>query len=266
MDKVEMALKDTKGQQAKKATGLSYSNAESILKLLQGPDVAGLTQELKAYIAPLNSVSGPGKENTSKTELHRHAKQFVPFLVQLLKLCSASVATAPAADEGPASVKKGDEVFAAMEIALDSLDALRSFLTGSAFEIEIQRCALVRRLLAWRRHSAALAQCKKNFNSLHVHLLAPKKDSLKKVKPKDLVMCSEVRSEFFTSFIRLLISMGMGRLVWFLATSSPTTFYHLPPPHRDIIFHNEEKHRVIKGSASMQQHLNLSTLLAIFPN
>lgn len=207
-----MALKDTKGQQAKKVTGLSNTNAESILKLVQGPDVAGLTQELKAYIAPLNSVSGPGKENTSKTELHRHAKQFVPFLVQLLKLCSTCVATAPAADEGPAYVKKGDEVFAAMEIALDSLDALRSFLTGSAFEIEIQRCALVRRLLAWRRHSAALAQCKKNFNSLHVHLFAPKKDSLKLVNLEDLVMCSEVRGEFFTSFVSIVDSNGNGQI------------------------------------------------------
>lgn len=212
MDKVEMALKDTKGQQAKKVTGLSNTNAESILKLVQGPDVAGLTQELKAYIAPLNSVSGPGKENTSKTELHRHAKQFVPFLVQLLKLCSASVATAPAADEGPASVKKGDEVFAAMEIALDSLDALRSFLTGSAFEIEIQRCALVRRLLAWRRHSAALAQCKKNFNSLHGHLFAPKKDSLKKVNLEDLIICSEVRGEFFFSFVSIVDINGNGQI------------------------------------------------------
>lgn len=207
-----MALKDTKGQQAKKVTGLSNTNAESVLKLVQGPDVAGLTQELKAYIAPLNSVSGPGKENTSKTELHRHAKQFVPFLVQLLKLCSTCVATAPAADEGPASVKKGDEVFAAMEIALDSLDALRSFLTGSAFEIEIQRCALVRRLLAWRRHSAALAQCKKNFNSLHGHLFAPKKDSLKLVNLEDLVMCSEVRGEFFTSFVSIVDSNGNGQI------------------------------------------------------
>lgn len=212
MNKVEMALKDTKGQQAKKVTGLSNTNAESILKLVQGPDVAGLTQELKAYIAPLNSVSGPGKENTSKTELHRHAKQFVPFLVQLLKLCSASVATAPAADEGPASVKKGDEVFAAMEIALDSLDALRSFLTGSAFEIEIQRCALVRRLLAWRRHSAALAQCKKNFNSLHGHLFAPKKDSLKKVNLEDLIICSEVRGEFFFSFVSIVDINGNGQI------------------------------------------------------
>ena len=212
MDKVEMALKDTKGQQAKKVTGLSNTNAESVLKLVQGPDVAGLTQELKAYIAPLNSVSGPGKENTSKTELHRHAKQFVPFLVQLLKLCSASVATAPAADEGPASVKKGDEVFAAMEIALDSLDALRSFLTGSAFEIEIQRCALVRRLLAWRRHSAALAQCKKNFNSLHGHLFAPKKDSLKKVNLENLIICSEVRGEFFSSFVSIVDINGNGQI------------------------------------------------------
>lgn len=207
-----MALKETKGQQAKKATGLSSSNAESVLKFLQGPDVAGLTQELKAYIAPLNSVSGPGKENKSKTELHRHAKQFVPFLVQLLKLCSASVATAPAADEGPSFVKKGDEVFAAMEIALDSLDALRSFLTGSAFEIEIQRCALVRRLLAWRRHSAALAQCKKNFNSLHVHLLATEKDSLKKVNLEDLVMCSKVQGEFYTSFVSVVDINGNGRI------------------------------------------------------
>lgn len=172
-----MALKEAKGQ-VKKV--VAANTAESLLRQLQGLDPTGLSQQLKAYVAPLTTLAGSGKENRSKTELHKQAKQYVPFLVQLLKLCALNVATPPSRNDNVMQ-SRGDEVFAAMAVALDSLDLLRSFLTGSQFEIEIQRCALVRRLMAWQRHADALVQCKKNYNSLFSHVLALEKESAKQV-------------------------------------------------------------------------------------
>lgn len=149
--------KERKDAQGKKAPG---ENGEALLEVLLGEDVAGLSERLKVFVAPLRAV---GKEKLSPTEMHKLAKQFVPFLVRLLKLCFVNAANVPANGEAQG---RGDEVFTAVEIALDCLDSLRSFITGSPFEIEFQRCSFVRRLLAWRRHSAALVQCRKNFSSL----------------------------------------------------------------------------------------------------
>lgn len=166
--------KEGKVSQAKKVAGDSIDrsgNSEALLELLQGENVTGLCKQLKVFVAPLIAVSGGGKENTSRTELHKLAKQFVPFLVRLLKLCFVNVGKVPD-EEQAQSQSGGDEVFLAIEIALDGLDVLRSFITGSPFEIEIQRCSFVRRLLAWRRHSAALIQCRKNLSSICLNFSA----------------------------------------------------------------------------------------------
>ena len=195
-----MALKDARGSQVKvakvsqmkegrvstvkKAKGgviESSGSGEALLEILKGEDVTGLSMLLKVFLAPLNVLSGGVKENPSRSELHKLAKEFVPFLVRLLKLCFVNVANVPAAEQGK-DQSRGDEVFTAVEIALDSLDLLRSFITGSPFEIEIQRCSFVRRLLAWRRHSAALVQCRKNLRSLCLNFSAyAAKDSCKQV-------------------------------------------------------------------------------------
>lgn len=176
-------VKEGKVGQVKKVAGgvvESSGNGEALLEVLKGENVTGLSGQLKVFVAPLNDLSG-GVENMSRTELHKLAKQFVPFLARLLKLCFANVANPPAGEQGKAE-SRGDEVFTAVEIALDSLDLLRSVITGSPFEIEIQRCSFVRRLLAWRRHSAALVQCRKNFRSLCLNFAAPSgKDSCKQV-------------------------------------------------------------------------------------
>lgn len=166
--------KEGKVSQAKKVAGDSIDrsgNSEALLELLRGENVTGLCKQLKVFVAPLIAVSGGGKENTSRTELHKLAKQFVPFLVRLLKLCFVNVGKVPD-EEQAQSQSGGDEVFLAIEIALDGLDVLRSFITGSPFEIEIQRCSFVRRLLAWRRHSAALIQCRKNLSSICLNFSA----------------------------------------------------------------------------------------------
>lgn len=165
-----MALKEARGSLVKdkkvapvkkKASG---DTGEALLEFLQKEDLTGLSERLKVFVAPLRN------EKLSRTELHKLAKQFVPFLVRILKLCFVNAANVPAAEEAQG---RGDEVFKAVEIALDGLDSLRSFITGSPFEIEIQRCSFVRRLLAWRRHSEALVQCRKNFSSLCLNLGAP---------------------------------------------------------------------------------------------
>lgn len=171
-------VKERKDAQGKKATGGVIDNGEALLEVFLGEDVTGLSERLKIFVAPLRAVNGGGKEKLSRTELHKLAKQFVPFLVRILKLCFVNATNVPAGEQEKAQ-GRGDEVFTAVEIALDGLDSLRSFIAGCPFEIEIQRCSFVRRLLAWRRHSAALAQCRKNFSSLCQNLV--EKDSCKQV-------------------------------------------------------------------------------------
>jgi hypothetical protein len=179
--KEEKVVKEGRVAQVKKGEIESSGNGEALLEVLKGEDVTGLSVQVKAFVAPLDGLSGGVKENMSRTELHKLAKQFVPFLVRLLKLCFVNVASVPAGEQGKAE-RRGDEVFSTVEIALDRLDLLRSFITGSPFEIEIQRCSFVRRLLAWRRHSAALVQCWRNFSSLCLNLSASTvKDSCKQV-------------------------------------------------------------------------------------
>jgi separase len=161
-----MALRDTK-------TGQQQVTGDALLVLLQAPDSSGLASQLKLYVAPVNTVGAGGKENRSAAEWHACAKQYVPFLVKLLKLCTAEVARPPRGENDTAVWKKGDEVFAAMAIALDTLHLLRSFLVGCAFEIEIQRSGLVRRLMAWKKFAVALEQSRKNYLSLCCNVLAP---------------------------------------------------------------------------------------------
>ncbi|CAM6035438.1 unnamed protein product [Sphagnum compactum] len=161
-----MALRDTK-------TGQQQVTGDALLMLLQAPDSSGLASQLKLYVAPVNTVGAGGKENRSAAEWHACAKQYVPFLVKLLKLCTAEVARPPRGENDTAAWKKGDEVFAAMAIALDTLHLLRSFLVGCAFEIEIQRSGLVRRLMAWKKFAVALEQSRKNYLSLCCNVLAP---------------------------------------------------------------------------------------------
>ncbi|KAG6557376.1 hypothetical protein Mapa_001306 [Marchantia paleacea] len=156
-----MVLKDARGQ----AKPVAACRGETILKLLHNSDLRALSSSLKTYVAPLLGGSGHGKENDAKIELHKLAREFTPFLVQFLKVCGGSLASVPisgdAADQG-----RADELFSAMIVGLDGLNQLRSFLTGCSFEIEIQRYGLVRRLMAWRRFSAALAQSQTLFRSL----------------------------------------------------------------------------------------------------
>ncbi|BFI30035.1 separase [Marchantia polymorpha subsp. ruderalis] len=163
-----MVLKDARGQ----AKPVAACRGDTILKLLHNSDLRGLSSSLKTYVAPLFGAYGYGKENDAKIELHKLAREFTPFLVQFLKVCGASLASVPisgdAADQG-----RADELFSAMIVGLDSLNQLRSFLTGCSFEIEIQRYGLVRRLMAWRRFGDALAQSQTLFRSLcHINSLS----------------------------------------------------------------------------------------------
>ncbi|KAG0632141.1 hypothetical protein M758_1G307400 [Ceratodon purpureus] len=216
----------------------SGGNGEALLEVLKGEDVTGLSGQVRAYVAPLSGV----KDNVSRTELHKLAKQFVPFLVRLLKLCFANVASVPVGEQGKVD-RRGDEVFTAVEIALDSLDSLRSFFTGSPFEIEIQRCSFVRRLLAWRRHSAALVQCRKNLTSLCLHFSpSAGKDSSKqglsaavkgqkcpvtvvaekKRNPQGSVLPRPQDVEL-TSGLPALVSGIVTDLIWCTGESAPTS-------------------------------------------
>jgi hypothetical protein len=76
--------------------------------------------------------------------LHKIAKQIVPFLVRILQLCFVNAANVLSGE----AQGRGDEVFPAVEIALDGLDSLRSFIMGFPFKIEMQSCLFVRHLLS----------------------------------------------------------------------------------------------------------------------
>ncbi|KAL3692477.1 hypothetical protein R1sor_006128 [Riccia sorocarpa] len=156
-----MALRNARGQ-AKVSAG---SRGEDTLKLLQNSDLTGLSSSLKTYLAPLLASYGTGKENDAKKELQKLAKEFAPFLLQFLKLAGVRLASLQSS-AGPAPNAVADELLSSMAIGLDALSQLRLFLTGGSFEIEIQRYGLVRRLMAWKKFSAALAQCQTLFRSL----------------------------------------------------------------------------------------------------
>lgn len=137
----------------------------AILKLLRGTELKELNRSLKAYLAPLVGHSGSGREHIGEKEQHILAKEYVPFLVQLLKICGAKLASIPSTDDLVAA-SMADELFSAMVVAINGLSQLRSQLTGSSFEMELQRYGLVRRLMAWKRYGAALSQLQVLFRSL----------------------------------------------------------------------------------------------------
>jgi hypothetical protein len=141
------------------------SQGAAILKLLQGPDLKELNGSLKAYLAPVLESTAPAKDKNAEKQQHTLAKVYVPFLVQLIKICGAKLTSIPLKDDH-VGVSRADEMFSAMTVAIDGLSHFRSQLTGSAFELELQRYGLVRRLMAWKRYSAALSQCEVLFHSL----------------------------------------------------------------------------------------------------
>jgi len=76
------ARKDLEG---KKTPGGGIDNGEALLEVLLGEDLTGLMERLKVFVAPLQAIRG--KETSSRTMLHKIAKQIVPFLVPFLVHC-----------------------------------------------------------------------------------------------------------------------------------------------------------------------------------
>jgi hypothetical protein len=116
-------------------------------------------------LAPFLESAASAKDKNGEKQQHTLAKEYVPFLVQFIKIGGAKLASIPSKDDHVA-VSRADETFSAMLVAIDGLSHFRSQLTGSAFELELQRYGLVRRLMAWKRYSAALLQCEVLFHSL----------------------------------------------------------------------------------------------------
>lgn len=160
-----MVLKDKKAVIPKRAAK-SDNEAASILSRLESPNASNILPSLKAHLEPVCKLEAPlGKENASDAEKHRIAKQFVPFLAQVLKLCSSGLSKLPISDDFDGKVK-ADELFLSLDFALDCFEQLRQWLVGSPFEIEMQRSWLVRRLIAWRRFHEALDQDLRLLHSL----------------------------------------------------------------------------------------------------
>ncbi|KAJ7538555.1 hypothetical protein O6H91_11G054000 [Diphasiastrum complanatum] len=176
-----MALRDVK--QALQGKNVRSEEEEAILSRIREADMGGLAQQVKLYLSPLYARSG--KENTSKAELHGLAKQFVPFLVRLLKDCAAALCEVPANDDD-ASQKRGDELFSVMRFSVNGLDCLRPWLVGCPFEIELQRYGLVRRFMAWKRYEAAFVECKGILRDVCAYISSSCKGGDRKEELKNL--------------------------------------------------------------------------------
>lgn len=185
-----MVLKDKKAASLKRPAK-SDNEAASILSRLESPNAANILLSLKAYLEPVCKLDVPvGKENASDADKHRIAKQFVPFLAQVLKLCSNGLSKLPISDNVDTK-SKADELFLSLDFALDCFEHLRQWLVGSPLEIEMQRSWLVRRLIAWRRFHEALNQDLWLLHSLCTRLCCPdKKDPIRSngSKHKEVVL------------------------------------------------------------------------------
>ncbi|KAI5085012.1 hypothetical protein GOP47_0001181 [Adiantum capillus-veneris] len=149
-----MVLKDKKTG-APKRTAKTENDGALILFDLENLHASNILPSLKSFLGPVHKLQvSSGKENSAK---HHLAKQFVPFLAQVLKLCSKGLSDLPSSEKSEVKMK-ADELFLCFEFALDCFEQLRQWLVGSPFEIEMQRSWLVRRYIASKRFHEALGQ------------------------------------------------------------------------------------------------------------
>ena len=162
-----MVVKEKKAALTKRAPK-PEDNADTILSRLENESESdlGVLASLKAHLEPICKVASmPGKENVTDAQKHRLAKEFVPFLAQVLKLCSSGLSKLQISAE-ESCLMKADKFFECMVFALDCFEHVRDSLVGAPLEIELQRSWLVRRLIAWGKFQEALDQDLKLFFSL----------------------------------------------------------------------------------------------------
>ncbi|MCO5594401.1 hypothetical protein L7F22_048431 [Adiantum nelumboides] len=224
-----MVLKDKKTG-APKRNAKAENEGALILSGLENPHASNVLPSLKSFLEPVHKLQvSSGKENTGK---HHLAKQFVPFLAQVLKLCSKGLSDLPSSDKADFKMKT-DELFLCLEFALDCFEHLRQWLVGSPFEIEMQRSWLIRRYIASRRFREASDQvlqllcslwirvgcqnmttdhprsegCKrKNYN-----LKLPHPDHVKDLAQTVIVLIIGAA----TDFVVCAAEIGLTELIWF---------------------------------------------------
>ena len=171
-----MVAKEKKAALSKRPQKLEH-NADSILSRLENEsdDDLGIVASLKAHLEPICKIASmPGKENVTDAQKHCMAKEFVPFLAQVLKLCSSGLSRLPISSE-ERLLMKAKKFFESMEIALDCFEHFRDSLVGAPLEIEMQRSWLVRRLIAWGMFEEALQQGLQLFFTLFSRAFMPTK-------------------------------------------------------------------------------------------
>ncbi|CAN6476418.1 unnamed protein product [Victoria cruziana] len=140
-------------------------DADRLICLLEKLETDGIRRDFAVFFQPLLQCQAKKKSRTTAKragpavedrQIHALAKQFLPTLSRLLKLCP-NLLSSPSTDVDARS--RALVIFEIFEMTLDCFDCVSRYLDGKPFQIDLQRYRLVRRLEAWKFHDTAKEQC-----------------------------------------------------------------------------------------------------------
>eukprot|EP00854_Cymbomonas_tetramitiformis_P000989 gene989-1508_t len=136
------------------------SGSEILRRLADKRELESVPDDVKILLQPLEKSSlTASKENCPPDTLKRLAKDLVPFLTQLIKVCFQLLREVlPCPEE--------DSLFHCLKMAIAALGKFRSRLAGDPFVVERQHYTFMRTLHSRKRHDLVLEEGRKLIQGL----------------------------------------------------------------------------------------------------
>ncbi|KAF3789517.1 Separase [Nymphaea thermarum] len=156
-------------------------DADGLIARLEKLETDGLLRDFSAFFQPLLQYQAGKKKKKRKataknaglaaedSQIRALAKQFLPILSRLLKLCP-NLLSSPSTDADARS--RALVLFQIFEMTLDCFDCVSPCLDGKPFQVDLQRYRLVLRLEGWKFHDNARKQCYLILGRLRSHVLS----------------------------------------------------------------------------------------------
>ncbi|XP_049936932.1 separase isoform X2 [Nymphaea colorata] len=155
-------------------------DADGLIARLEKLETDGLRHDFSAFFQPLLQYQAGKKKKRKATaknnglaaedsQIRALAKQFLPILSRLLKLCP-NLLSSPSTDADARS--RALVLFQIFEMTLDCFDCVSPCLDGKPFQVDLQRYRLVLRLEGWKFHDNARKQCYLILGRLRSHVFS----------------------------------------------------------------------------------------------